>query len=321
MSEISQRAALIAACRANRECDLPRLVFADFLDESGSEADAARAAAIRLGVELLRRGESLTKHSEVMTRFLPSPPHVDAIAAAVCDRGFFVEFASHAEWWLANGDELVAEHDVQRVRLTTWPGIEFVGGGNTSIAARFRAYRDREQQVGVPLVADLDASFTLRLLRATWPGVEFTLPPPTYEAHRFYRVRLRPDVSKVIGDFVYDDELEDATRRGDAEQITVVTRGSDADGFVDVVSTDPRTERRVSLAAFEIGRRSMLERLRRVVDALVATAEGVPVVDRTQSEPRVVGHLANVREDAEGRIVADVLTREDVDAADFGEPR
>jgi uncharacterized protein (TIGR02996 family) len=68
----SDRDALFAAVRAAPDDDLPRLVFADWLDETGHPANAARAAYIRLQVdaeghppgssdrlELTRRAEEL----------------------------------------------------------------------------------------------------------------------------------------------------------------------------------------------------------------------------------------------------------------------
>lgn len=40
--------ALLAAVVADPDADLPRLVYADYLEEAGDEADAARAEFIRL---------------------------------------------------------------------------------------------------------------------------------------------------------------------------------------------------------------------------------------------------------------------------------
>ena len=49
---LSDRDALLAAIRANPEEDTPRLMFADWLDELGGEANQARAEFIRLQCEL-----------------------------------------------------------------------------------------------------------------------------------------------------------------------------------------------------------------------------------------------------------------------------
>lgn len=108
MSDLTTREALLAACRANRDDDdLPRLVFADFLDESGSEADAARAMRIRHAVRYNNREDFIS---------------LDEIGGyTTWDRGFVVGAVCSAAWWLQHGDDLIREHDVQRVRLTTWP--------------------------------------------------------------------------------------------------------------------------------------------------------------------------------------------------------
>lgn len=169
MSEITRRDALIAACRANREDDLPRLVLADWLDETGSEADAARARLIR----------DCCHHRDSV--FVG-----DGFWGAVCvfyDRGFITNVTATAEWWLAHGDDLVREHDVQRVQMTTWPEVDFVVRQRNwdTATVRFRAYRERERQIGVPLRwggtgGEEDAA--RRLLEAHWPGVYFELPVP-----------------------------------------------------------------------------------------------------------------------------------------------
>src|SRR5262245_43690768 len=51
---MSTEAALIAAIAADPAEDTPRLVYADFLEERGSESDTARARFIRAQVELAR---------------------------------------------------------------------------------------------------------------------------------------------------------------------------------------------------------------------------------------------------------------------------
>ena len=53
-------AALLAAVIAAPEDDLPRLVYADWLDERGEGSDAARAEYIRLGVEYARTSPEMT---------------------------------------------------------------------------------------------------------------------------------------------------------------------------------------------------------------------------------------------------------------------
>jgi uncharacterized protein (TIGR02996 family) len=65
---MSTAAALLAAIAAHPDDDTARLVYADFLDEQGSESDSARAALVRAQVELARpaqRGEA-TKRRELL---------------------------------------------------------------------------------------------------------------------------------------------------------------------------------------------------------------------------------------------------------------
>ncbi len=66
--------ALLQAVLAAPEDDLPRLVFADFLEESGHPANAARAQFIRLQIEaeqvgVLRKEELLAKAAELRPMF------------------------------------------------------------------------------------------------------------------------------------------------------------------------------------------------------------------------------------------------------------
>ena len=191
MSEISRRDALIAACRANRECDLPRLVLADFLDESGSEADGQRARLIReqCGSEEARNGtcnldcDCPSCDGERLALGVKSSKLRDGCLVGF-DRGFIVGVNATDEWWLANADELVREHDVQRVRLTTLPAVEVVSSNrNRDYHVTLKSATDRVSTVAFSreilshYPGDPSRAMLLRVLAAHWPGVQFELPP------------------------------------------------------------------------------------------------------------------------------------------------
>ncbi len=89
--------ALLAAIWESPHDDLPRLVYADWLDETGDPAKAARAEFIRVQCELARMGEfddrreSLTNTEQALLHshrggFLPHLP--DQVARVEYDRGF-----------------------------------------------------------------------------------------------------------------------------------------------------------------------------------------------------------------------------------------
>src|SRR5262245_38343099 len=70
MSIADERAALIAAIREAPDDDAPRLVFADWLEERGDEADLARAEFIRIQITRARLPIEDERHSELQAREL-----------------------------------------------------------------------------------------------------------------------------------------------------------------------------------------------------------------------------------------------------------
>ncbi len=59
---MSERDGLLAAVLADPAADLPRLVYADYLDDTGDTLDRARAELIRTQVELARAGPDSPHH-------------------------------------------------------------------------------------------------------------------------------------------------------------------------------------------------------------------------------------------------------------------
>ena len=125
----SDREALFAAVLAAPDDDLPRLVFADFLDEQGHPALAARAAFIRLQVEaetlpvgspvrleLNRRGGELRPQfrDEWADAFAPGE-----LTGAVVNyrRGFVDEVQLDLARLLAVGDRMFAAAPVRVLRV------------------------------------------------------------------------------------------------------------------------------------------------------------------------------------------------------------
>lgn len=92
---MNDRDALTAAVLAEPLADAPRLVFADWLDEQGDPADAARAELIRAQIELAR-GET-------------DAPGLDRLTARV--RGLL---AAHAADWVAPLRPEVREYEFRR---------------------------------------------------------------------------------------------------------------------------------------------------------------------------------------------------------------
>src|SRR5262245_27701794 len=116
------------AILARYQDDGPRLVYADFLDESGDPADTAKAELIRVQIalaklpsdhprrsELANRQHELTlTYREVWTAHLAG---LGEDTRAEFRRGIPDAVSVDAETFLARGDELFRRGPVRRVRL------------------------------------------------------------------------------------------------------------------------------------------------------------------------------------------------------------
>jgi uncharacterized protein (TIGR02996 family) len=155
MTHRNEAAGFLRAVVARPDDDLPRLIYADWLDERG---EAVRAEFIRLqcllarspqhpcappppvgggavcpaagcqAVQSRRRAQELLNQlsSELPIRHAawaePPPPHVAGIEpAAVYRRGFIESMTLTAAEWLRHAEAIVAAHPVREVTLTTWP--------------------------------------------------------------------------------------------------------------------------------------------------------------------------------------------------------
>jgi uncharacterized protein (TIGR02996 family) len=217
---MTDRAALIAAVLANPDDDLPRLIFADWLDEHG-EPD--RGEFIRVQVEL---SKWQAEHPDCFDEPLPACSRCRRILAlrsrerelfrgewdeelgafastenpaTVWRRGFVASVALPAADAVAHLDAVLAAHPVTAVTLTTRPEVEY-----TASAYMMRLVGDgRWFTVGqtaatirsLPPAPDFDASAYWHrdehaLLRCRWPTVRSWHLPPEPAYREFDRVTV-----------------------------------------------------------------------------------------------------------------------------------
>ena len=136
----SDRDALLAGILADPDADLPRLVFADWLEETGHPADCARAEYIRLAIERVVRNRSVPQRynrserykarlvalegmfddgwaSFVKTVPTSNPPRV----ASKRSRGFIAHLTVHAEFAGAELWNLLRSHPVVEFSIFDTP--------------------------------------------------------------------------------------------------------------------------------------------------------------------------------------------------------
>src|SRR4051794_36015166 len=106
--------------------DGPRLVFADFLDESADPADAARGELVRLQCALARlsaddprRRDLVAREAELLQEYSATwGAHLAGLAIGwEFRRGLLDAVSIDAANFLARGDELFRRAPVRRVRL------------------------------------------------------------------------------------------------------------------------------------------------------------------------------------------------------------
>ena len=213
----SERQTFLLSIKAAPDEDLPRLAFADWLEE---HKETERAELVRLGVEL-RGLVNFSQDASVMVRHFPEPRKSELVhAVALQGRERKLAAASTADWlpagfgylistgsatkqgafiiinsgigvdvlcpwvlWRKHGDAIWERELPWRVRLTTYPemtaggDIEFVG--HTAKTAKTFRYRIAGRVASLKREAMGDSSLPLvaHILRARWPGIEFELPP------------------------------------------------------------------------------------------------------------------------------------------------
>ena len=190
---MTDEAAFLAAVRAAPDDDLPRLVYADWLDEHG-EAD--RAEFIRVQCELAGlacevpgycsdgfgkcgscyRLDDLRRHAGVLYG-----EHGDAWHPAdgmewTWRRGFVEVVRCTADRWVRHADAVLARHPVRRVMFSEWPDEDSFGFNHEGVwlgeedHGRIYPWADGEYPVRdrrVPI---------RRAFSSRWPGVGFEWP-------------------------------------------------------------------------------------------------------------------------------------------------
>jgi uncharacterized protein (TIGR02996 family) len=206
---------LLAAILANPDEDVPRLVYADWLQENGRPE---RAEFIRVQVEVARvepftprAYELVRREAELWAeagnydpalwwmrdpwRWLGIPagchwfidiivhealtPSGDGGNRILVGRGFVEEVTCTAGDWLAHGDALRAAHPVRKVTLTTWRASEVLDRWTETrarfVPKRYCRFKGRDRLHVLPLV-DATPDDYRRVCEDEWPGVAFTLP-------------------------------------------------------------------------------------------------------------------------------------------------
>jgi uncharacterized protein (TIGR02996 family) len=201
---VSDGEGLLAAILANPDEDVPRLVYADWLEENGQPA---LAGLIRMMVAdpTLDFVADKRNFRDTATPLPAWHPHTHhrlnlwkggrrrAIRDVLppCDgwspetafdfrRGFVEEITCTAGDWLAHGDALRAAHPVRKVTLTTWRASEVLDRWAETrarfVPKRYCRFKGRDRLHVLPLV-DATPDDYRRVCEAEWPGVAFTLPP------------------------------------------------------------------------------------------------------------------------------------------------
>lgn len=126
MSTPAEEQAFLEPILARPRDDGPRLVFADFLEESADPADAARGELIRLQCALARlpahhprRPELADREVELLLRHQPAwTEHLTGLFAG-CEfrRGLLDAVSVDAPTFLSRGEELFRRAPIRRVRL------------------------------------------------------------------------------------------------------------------------------------------------------------------------------------------------------------
>ncbi|HEX4612952.1 MAG TPA: TIGR02996 domain-containing protein [Urbifossiella sp.] len=125
---MTDRAALYAAVLAAPDDDTPRLVYADYLDDTGGRADAIRARFIRNQIALARTEPGIAECDRLYRATKPVADHykmiwatgTDGIALAqghVFARGFLEQVTCYAKRFLADGVPLFEAQPVRAVKF------------------------------------------------------------------------------------------------------------------------------------------------------------------------------------------------------------
>jgi uncharacterized protein (TIGR02996 family) len=202
------RAALLAAVIAHPDEDTPRLMYADWLQEYGDDADRARAEFVRVQVELARILVSAAGLPDVETDLaarahysrvvvlsrrvrelwnanwhvwcfeLPPGfrPILPDVALGMFRRGFVEHVTCDGDDWVTHADAILASHPVRAVTLTSWPAMTF-GGSRFAGGWCLSEYRvaGRDVVARVPESSQIGTGMGVVVYRAAlsarWPQV------------------------------------------------------------------------------------------------------------------------------------------------------
>lgn len=188
-TQARDEAAFLRAILAAPDDDLPRLVYADWLEEHGK---AKLAERIRRQV-----GNGKTFKINGLRGFQTGTASGAGNEELVTWRRGFVEgIRCGAAWWLSNGDAVCERHPVRAVALTTRPPVVPWPVSDDHLAWRLQG--DPRPDWNLPLrdtrgrpLADLDKA----VCEARWPGVAFTMPPEPmyYSAAEAFEAMRRED--------------------------------------------------------------------------------------------------------------------------------
>lgn len=172
--------ALLRAILANPACDTARLVYADWLQENGSDPLAhwirARVASPDV-TTVLGPSDSVSAFGGIVARGVRAfaGKGVYPNGKLFFRRGFAEAVESTSEMWIAHADAITAAHPVERVTLTTFP---------LHLSWRDTLTENEQVQIyGRNQWVPAGADNILRALAAEWPRIAFTLPSGTDEIH------------------------------------------------------------------------------------------------------------------------------------------
>ena len=199
---MTTEAHFLAAIRAEPRDNLPRLAFADWLDEHGQPE---RAEVIRVQCEVARLEARIRfgfghpdwpaawraladrqsrlfldatwapEFGPVLIAPWPGYHDTDPVAAAVFVRGFAAAVTCPAEVWLEHGDAIAARHPVERVAITTDP-LPLLGfPADWGIRDAFPAVVAGRELFVVVDPEEIGRQTVAGVLSARWPGISFAL--------------------------------------------------------------------------------------------------------------------------------------------------
>jgi uncharacterized protein (TIGR02996 family) len=147
---VTDRDALYAAILAAPDDDTPRLVYADFLDDTGVRADGIRARFIRNQIALARAEPWSAEHDRLYRATAPVEFHYrkgwsggsDGIVLAegnTFTRGFLGHVTCYSKRFVADGAKLFAAHPVQGVKFAAMNGTRGAATATELAASPFLA--------------------------------------------------------------------------------------------------------------------------------------------------------------------------------------